>query len=482
MPAAVQGIAHDQPSERTQLSGFRIAPRARQPVRDGALTMGFSRNLHLAADLSFAHATFAWRNTGGWEGYPYYGPELYEDMARIASRGVMDLLFFGEAAETPHGYGGTHHAAVKYGLQWPKHDVMPFVPLMARAAPGVSFGITMSTTYHHPFYVARLYNALDHVTGGRIAWNAVTSAYKNEAANWGFDPMMPHDERYERANEHMAVVRKLWDSVEPGAIIMDRETAIFADPDKVHRIDHEGKYFTLPGPLPVMPSPQHHPIIVQAGQSPPGMALCAEHANLQFVRRVTIPSMQKHRAALDEQLVARGRDPRDVGILWAMRVVTNESREEALEKDAAWRESLPKGAGTMLVSSIYGVDFSKLDPTMSVKDAGAAVRQNVVHTGGFDEIFAHADPKLTLDEFGIASTSSLMTVAGTPRQIADQLEEIHEATGQTGGVIISTTGRPVPGYLRDFVEYVVPELQRRGLSKSRYAGPTLRHNFGLIQE
>jgi FMN-dependent oxidoreductase (nitrilotriacetate monooxygenase family) len=452
------------------------------PRRGGVLTVGFSRNLHLAADLSFVHATFAWRNPASWVGYPYYQPELYEDMARIASRGVMDLLFFGEAAETPHGYGGTHHAAVKYGLNWPKHDVMPFVPMMARAAKGVSFGITMSTTYQHPFHVARLYNALDHATGGRIAWNAVTSAYKNEAANWGFEPMMSHADRYERAAEHMAVVRKLWDSVEPGAIIMDPETGIFADPDKVHRIDHEGKYFKLPGPLPCMPSPQHHPIIVQAGQSPPGMDLCATHANLQFVRRLSIPSMQRHRADLDARLIAKGRDPRDVGILWAMRVTPNETKEEALEKDAAWRESLPRGAGTMLLSSIYGVDFSKLDPGLTVREAGAAVRKDVVHTGGFDEIFAHADPDITLDQFGIASTSGLMTIAGTPKQIADQLEEIHEATGQTGGVIISATGRPVPGFLRDFVEYVVPELQRRGLSKSQYAGPTLRHNFGLTQE
>ncbi|MET0239147.1 MAG: NtaA/DmoA family FMN-dependent monooxygenase [Sphingobium sp.] len=444
--------------------------------------MGISRNLHLASDISFVHSTHAWRVPGGWVNYPYYNAELYEDLARIASRGVMDLLFFGEAAETPEAYGGSHHAAVKYGLQWPKHDVMPFIPLMARAAPGVGFGMTMSTTYHHPFYVARLYNSLDHVTGGRIAWNAVTSAYKNEAANWGHMPMMAHADRYERAKEHLEVVRKLWDSVEPGAIIMDRESAIFADPDKVHRIDHEGKYFTLPGPLPVMPSPQHHPIIVQAGQSPPGMDLCATHANLQFASRVTIPSMKKHRAALDEQLIAKGRDPRDVGILWSMRVLPNESKEEAAEKDAQWREMLPKGTGLIMLSSIYGVDFSTIDPEMSVREAAKVVQSQVTHTGMFNEIVAHADPGISLDQFGLRALSDSMTIAGTPKQIADQLEEIHMETGQAGGVIISTSGRPVPGFLRDFVEHVVPELQRRGLSKKRYAGPTLRHNLGLVKE
>jgi alkanesulfonate monooxygenase SsuD/methylene tetrahydromethanopterin reductase-like flavin-dependent oxidoreductase (luciferase family) len=153
--------------------------------------MSESQTIHLAADLSHIHTDYLWRSPGCWVGYPYYGqPDLYEDCARIAARGIMDLLFFGDSANTSENHGGNHHAAVRYGMRWPKHDMMPLVPLMARAAPGVGFGLTMSTTYHHPFHVARLFNSLDHVTGGRIAWNAVTSAYKNEAANWGFDEMM----------------------------------------------------------------------------------------------------------------------------------------------------------------------------------------------------------------------------------------------------------------------------------------------------
>ncbi len=435
----------------------------------------------MAADISFAHSSYAWRVPGAWKGYDYYGADLYEDLARIASRGVMDMLFFGDAAETPEAYGGSHHAAVAAGMQWPKHDVMPFIPMMAKAAPGISFGLTMSTTYHHPFYVARLYNALDHVTGGRIAWNAVTSAYKNEAANWGFSPMMAHADRYERAHEHLTVVKKLWDSVERDAIIMDHETGIFADADKVHRIDHAGKYFTLPGPLPVMPSPQHHPVVLQAGQSPPGMDLCATHADLQFAVRNTIEGMREHRQALDHLLVGKGRDPRDVGILWALRVCPNESASEAAEKDEAWRASLPPGTGLMLFSSVYGVDLSKVDPGMSVSEAIESVRDQVTHTGVFNELVKNAAPGQTLDAFGLGALTDEVCIAGTPSQIADQLEEIHEATGQCGGIIISARGRPVPGFLRDFVEHAVPEMQRRGLTKKRYAGPTLRHNLGLTK-
>ena len=166
--------------------------------------MSESQTIHLAADLSFLHTDYLWRLPGSWIGYDYYSTsEFYEDIARIAQRGVMDMLFFGDTGGTPEDYGGNHEAPVRYGAKWPRHDMAPMIPLMAKAASGVGFALTMSTTYHHPFYVARFFNALDHVTRGRIAWNAVTSAYKNEAANYGFDIMMDHDERYERAQEFL---------------------------------------------------------------------------------------------------------------------------------------------------------------------------------------------------------------------------------------------------------------------------------------
>ena len=208
--------------------------------------MSESQMIHLAADLSFLHTDYLWRMPGSWIGYDYYSTsEFYEDIARIAQRGVMDMLFFGDTGGTPEDYGGNHEAGVRYGAKWPRHDMAPMISLMAKAAPGVGFALTMSTTYHHPFYIARFFNALDHVTRGRIAWNAVTSAYKNEAANYGFEVMMDHDDRYLRAQEFLEVACKLWDSVEKDALIADREKGIFADPAKVHRIDHRGRYFNV---------------------------------------------------------------------------------------------------------------------------------------------------------------------------------------------------------------------------------------------
>ena len=247
---------------------------------------------------------------GSWVGYDYYSTsEFYEDIARIAQRGVMDMLFFGDTGGTPEDYGGSYEAGVRYGAEWPQHDMAPMIPLMAKAASGVGFAITMSTTYHHPFYVARFFNALDHVTRGRVAWNAVTSAYKNEAANYGFDIMMDHDERYEWAQEFLEVACKLSDNVEKDALVADREKCIFADPAKVHRIDHRGRYLNVRGPLPALPSPQHRPVIIQAGLSGPCMDLAAAYADTQFSTRRTVASMQQRRAALDAKLAKSAVSP-----------------------------------------------------------------------------------------------------------------------------------------------------------------------------
>ena len=289
--------------------------------------MSDSETIHLAADISFLHTDYLWRMPGSWIGYPYYGTsEFYEDIARIADRGVMDMLFFGDTGGTSEDFGGNHDAVVRYGAKWPRHDMTPMISLMAKAAAGVGFALTLSTTYHHPFHCARLFNALDHVTRGRIAWNAVTSAYKNEAANYGFDEMMEHDERYVRADEFLQVAFKLWDLIEPEALILDRERGIYADPKKVHRIDHRGRYFNVRGPLPALPSPQRRPVVIQAGLSGPGMKLAATYAELQFSTRRTLASMKQHRQALDAALTAVGRKPRDIGILWSIRIQVADSR------------------------------------------------------------------------------------------------------------------------------------------------------------
>ena len=444
----------------------------------GEKPLSLSETIHLAADLSFLHTDYLWRMPGSWIGYPSYGTsEFYEDIARIAARGVMDMLFFGDTGGTSEDFGGNHEAVVRYGAKWPRHDMTPMIPLMAKAASGVGFALTLSTTYHHPFHCARLFNALDHVTRGRIAWNAVTSAYKNEAANYGFDVMMDHDERYLRAGEFLDVSCKLWDSVEPDALVLDRDRGIYADPKKVHRVDHRGRYFNVRGPLPALPSPQRRPVIIQAGLSGPGMNLAATYAELQFSTRRTLTSMQQHRQALDKALAGVGRRPRDVGILWSIRIQVAESDADAAEKEQRYLESIPPEAGLVEMSAQYGVDFSTAKPGMRLSDFADEVRAQNGNLGSFDELLKTVDPKQSLQEFARRFlVDRILVASGTPKTIADKLEELHFGTGANGGFILGR-GYSATDNIREFVEYVVPELQRRGLSKKQYAGPTLRDNL-----
>ncbi len=439
--------------------------------------MSVSETMHLAADLSHIHTDYLWRAAECWEGYPYYGPELYEEITRIASAARMDLLFFGDSANTPENFGGTHHASVRLGQRWPKHDMMPMVPLMARAAPGVGFGLTMSTTYHHPFHLARLFNSLDHLTKGRVAWNAVTSAFKNEAANYGYDVMIPHAERYDRAQEHMQVACALWDSVEPDAIVMDRESGVFADPEKVHLLNHRGRHFNVRGPLPVLPSPQGRPVIIQAGQSGPGMDLAATYADVQFVSRTTLDSMKAHRALLDTKLAEHGRAPRDIGILWSINIQVADSISAAQEMERQFLDSIPPDAGLLELSHHFGIDFSSVRGDMPIAELADQVRGENVKWGQFEEILKTVDPKTTVAAYGrnFVIGQGLRAV-GTPMDIADKLERLHGETGSNGGFILSK-GFRVPGWLTDFTEKVVPELQRRGLSKTEYTGATLKENL-----
>lgn len=440
--------------------------------------MSARETIHLAADLSFLHTDFLWRMPGSWVGYPYYSTsDFYEDIAKIAERGKMDLLFFGDTGGTSEDFGGNFDAVVSRGVKWPRHDMTPMIPVLARVTNHIGYALTMSTTYHHPFHCARMFNALDHVTRGRIAWNAVTSAYKWEAMNWGFDVMMEHDERYRRAQEFLQVACQLWDSVEPDAPVLDRDKGLFLDPDKVHRLDFRGDYFNVRGPLPALPSPQQRPLIIQAGQSGPGMDLAAKYADLQFSTRRTVESMKQHRAAIDEKLASFGRKPRDLGILWSVRVQVAESRSEARAKEQTFLDSIPPEGGLIEMSQWFGVDFSTADPNMTLSDFADQVREAGGNLGTLEEIVKTTDSKTTVLELGRDYlTKRIMTAEGTPEEIVDKLEMIHNETGANGGFILGR-GYHAMDNIREFVERVVPELQRRGLSKTEYSAGTLHDNF-----
>ena len=275
----------------------------------------------------------------------------------------------------------------------------------------------------------------------------------------------------------MEVAGRLWDSVEPGAVVLDREEGLFLDPNKVHRLDFKGEYFNVRGPLPALPSPQQKPLIIQAGQSGPGMNLAARFADLQFSTRRTIDSMKKHRTEIDKRLLKLSRKPRDLGILWSVRVQVAESQSEARAKEKAFLDAIPPEGGLVEMSQWFGVDFSLADPEMTLADFIDQVRETNGNLGTFEEILRTTNPNTTVKELGRDYlTKRIMAVEGTPKAIVDELERVHFETGANGGFILGR-GYHAMNNIRDFVDLVVPELQRRGLSKKEYSSGTLKDNF-----
>jgi len=281
----------------------------------------------------------------------------------------------------------------------------------------------------------------------------------------------------EEPRNFLEVAGRLWDSVEPGAVVLDREEGLFLDPNKVHRLDFKGEYFNVRGPLPALPSPQQKPLIIQAGQSGPGMNLAARFADLQFSTRRTIDSMKKHRTEIDKRLLKLSRKPRDLGILWSVRVQVAESQSEARAKEKAFLDAIPPEGGLVEMSQWFGVDFSLADPEMTLADFIDQVRETNGNLGTFEEILRTTNPNTTVKELGRDYlTKRIMAVEGTPKAIVDELERVHFETGANGGFILGR-GYHAMNNIRDFVDLVVPELQRRGLSKKEYSSGTLKDNF-----
>lgn len=445
------------------------------------------RHLHLAFDLSFTHTEGRWARPGSWTGRTFPDVKMFQELAITAERGGIDMLFFGDGTGLPDTWRGSPDAAVEWGVQWPRHDMSPFIAAMSAVTQHIGFGLTYSSTFMHPFYVARLLNSLDHVTGGRIAFNVVASTRRADAANYGFDELLEHGKRYERMDEFISVCQQLWDSVEPDAIVMDRETGRFADPSKVHAIDHHGDFFDVRGPLTSVPSPQGHPVLVQAGNSPQGIATSAKFADLIFGIGGNLAGQQRHRSLLDVELAANGRNPADVGILWATQLVIGRTADEAAARKREMLAYWGDEAVGAYLSYNSGYDFSTVftgaRDTIELGELQAEIVAGHASPSGFIGQLVQelgADHALSRAEFFERGWRHAVgfdhTLSGTAAELADQLEENFAATGSRGGYMI---GNPLsmPASYTDIIELLVPELRRRGVMGPAYPGSTLRANL-----
>ncbi len=439
--------------------------------------------MHLGFDFSYTHMGGRWRLPGAWPGRTFPDVAMYEDVARIAERGCLDMIFSGDGTGVPDTWRGSRDAAIEWGMNWPRQDLNPIMVAMSRVTRHIGYGLTYSSTFMHPYYTARLMNSLDHVTGGRIAMNLVTSTRPADAANFGFDELMEHGSRYDRMEEFVDVCRKLWDSAEPDTMLWDHATGRVGDPAKVHGVSHHGRFFKVEGPLNTPPSPQGRPVLIQAGGSPRGVRASAYVADHVFGADMPQALQVKQRAALDDALVAQGRDPSAVGILWQTPIVVAETEREAQAQRDRLLTTVPAEAVGAYLSYNAAYDFSTLPARFTLRQLHAEIVAANASPVGFVHglsLQLGPDTEITRDEFfhhGLRNATAWdTTIAGTPAQLADRLEEVFEATGSRGGFMLGHIVS-LPGDLLAIVDLLVPELQRRGRFRTEYRGRTLRETL-----
>jgi FMN-dependent oxidoreductase (nitrilotriacetate monooxygenase family) len=410
-------------------------------------------------------------HSAGWryEGAATSGCSLpvMKRIASIAERGKFDLFFISDGLVMEQG---DHPSFMN------RFEPLTLLSALSMVTRHIGLGATVSTSFGEPYHVARMFASLDHLSGGRAAWNVVTSVSEKAALNFGKD-LPPHDLRYEMATEFVDVVRALWDTWDEGAIVADKATGRFLDPTKVRELNHMGRFYAVKGPLNIERPPQGHPIIIQAGGSPAGLELSARSADLVFsVVNGDKVSAKSSYDRLKQLVLKHGRRPDHLAILPGVMPIiaaTNAQAKEQLDRLQSW---LTPTNALALVSQRLGYDISSypLDgpvPDFSVPtEAGRSFSTTLLEMARRE--------KMTLrDLYNVtAAARGHWVVYGNPKRIADIFEEWF-TDGLADGFVIMPAY--FPGAFDDFVEGVVPELQRRGLYRLDYSGPTLRHHLGL---
>ncbi|HWK64033.1 MAG TPA: NtaA/DmoA family FMN-dependent monooxygenase [Rhizobiaceae bacterium] len=440
------------------------------------------RMMHIGYDLSWMQLEGRWRLPGSWTNATYPDIRIFKELAQIAERGLLDFMFWGDGTGIPSTWKGDRNDAVRWGVGWPRQDMSPYIAALSQITSRIGFGLTYSSTYMHPFYTSRLLNSLDHVTNGRIAFNVVASSRRADAANYGFDELMEHDQRYERMEEFIDVCKALWASVEPDAFFWDRESGQMADPSKVKAIGHRGKFFNVMGPLACVPSPQGRPVLVQAGASPRGIKASAYFADMVFAASPGLEKQAKHRRELDAALLEQGRDPSGVGIVWDVVLIVGETEDDARRRHGQLLTAVPLEAVGAFMSHQIGYDLSKLPDCFTIEEINEQIVKSNASPVGFLNMTAGIDPKAKISRKDFYEVIRHHTagydhaVVGSAAKVADYLEEVFVATGERGGFMIAHPPA-VPRDLLNVVDFLIPELQRRGRFRTGYKYSTLRENL-----
>lgn len=428
------------------------------------------RTLHLNLFLSsMGHHEAAWR-------HPSSNVEEIIDfshlqrLAQKAERAKLDSLFLADRY-------ATSRKAVKYGAI---SGLEPLTLLSALAVVTQRIGLiaTVSTSFNEPFNIARRFASLDHLSQGRAGWNIITSGTDGEAQNFNYERIPDHHVRYERAQEFLDVTLKLWDSWEADAIIQDKASGIYADNSKIHELNHRGKHFAVRGPLNLSRSPQGRPLLVQAGSSEDGKDFAAQYAEAIFTAQQSLVDAQSFYADVKARVTHYGRSPEQVVILPGICPIIGESEAEAKEKEAHLHELTHPTYSLLQLSNRIGFDLSSypLDGPLPELPATEHIAGHQSRTQLIRDLAERENLTIRQLLLRLAGGRGHRTIAGTAQQVADELEEWFTQGAADGFNIMPQLTN---GGLDEFLDQVVPELQRRGLFRTEYTGKTLRDHYGL---
>src|ERR1700733_12887853 len=430
-----------------------------------------SKPFHLAWFLSQGYGPKSWRSM--WPGsesdkHRWMMPDIFVDLAKGLERGCFDYMIIEDSSMVPYTYKGTHDTYLKYAASSPKLDPAVLVPHLAMATKHLGLVPTFSPSEYPPYLLARLVNSLDHVTEGRIGWNCGTGSNDGAAQNYGHHKHRPPDERSDVADEFADVVTRLWEAWDKDAMVLDPKIPMFADGSKVRPINHEGKYFKVRGPINAPRSPQGRVPICQAGGSPRGQAFASRWADTIITNAGSVEAMKAYRAGVRRRATAIGRDPDTVKVLFLAYPLIDTTMQAAQERRRLMQEDANRHLDMQLssMSRLTNIDFSKFDPDEPLPE---------LHTNGHQSSLAKWIGKPPREVAASQSTKMGIDFTGTVDHVAGMMQEIMEEVGGDGFLFFNAYFDR--RYIMEMCDGLVPELQRRGLTRTRYSHKQFKDNL-----
>jgi FMN-dependent oxidoreductase (nitrilotriacetate monooxygenase family) len=403
---------------------------------------------------------------------------LYAQLARTAETAKLDFVF---RADSPSSREGNLEATARYPSYVAEFEPITLLSALAAVTSQIGLAGTASTSYFEPYNLARQFASLDHLSGGRAAWNVVTSASPLAALNFGQNAQEEHGRRYARANEFVDVVNGLWDSWEDDAFVRDRRTGIFFDASKRRPLNHRGEFYSVKGPLNIHRSPQGRPVIISAGGSEPGMELAARTSDVVFSVDMDFESAKSTYQNLKGRLAKYGRSPDDLKVLTALNPYVGRSDEEGRKKLDALQSLIHPSVGREILAVDLAIDLKHLPLDEPIPLDLLPNTSNRTKSYFDNMVAVIRDRRLTVRQLYLACAASrggMNAIAGSPTTIADRMERWFRGAAADGFMVRLAQ---LPGSLDDFTTLVIPELQRRGLFRIEYDGSMLRDHLGLAR-